>query len=216
MKNIFKMSLFMPPISPIKDKKTGKVTQAATLVPLQTVDLQKVYQLITANERLAKLTDDIRQAAERNDNDACRIMKQQTLPYVTPCGIFSRRRSDCLTETSGLVVVDIDHLESAEETELLRQQLFDDPYLKPALVFISPTGRGVKAFVPCAAGQHASDAVRWAMDYVHCMYDTDTPQTGKGVDTSGKDTVRACFLCHDEGALMRREGDNAGMCKLAN
>ncbi len=203
MKNIFKMSLFMPPISPIKDPATGKTAKAATLVPLRTVDLPEVYQLITANERLAALTNDIRLAALRNDNDACRLMKQQTLPYVTPCGIFSRRRSDCLTETSGLVVVDIDHLESAEETETLRQQLFDDPYLKPALVFVSPTGRGVKAFVPCAAGQSAQDAVRWAMDYVHCMYDTGTPRSGKGVDTSGKDTVRACFLCHDEGALIR-------------
>lgn len=203
MKNIFKMSLFMPPISPIKDPATGKMARAATLVPLRTVDLPEVYQLITANERLAALTNEIRLAALRNDNDACRLMKQQTLPYVTPCGIFSRRRSDCLMETSGLVVVDIDHLESAEETETLRQQLFDDPYLKPALVFVSPTGRGVKAFVPCAAGQSAQDAVRWAMDYVHCMYDTGTPRSGKGVDTSGKDTVRACFLCHDEGALIR-------------
>lgn len=194
----------MPPISPIKDKMTGKVEKKATIVPLRTVDLPEVYQLITANERLAELTDGIRLAALRNDNDACRLMKQQTLPYVTPCGIFSRRRSDCLTETSGLVVVDIDHLESDEEAEKLRQQLFDDPYLRPALVFVSPTGRGVKAFVPCAEGQDAREAVGWAMDYVHCMYDTGTPQAGKGVDTSGKDTVRACFLCHDEGALMRR------------
>lgn len=203
MKNIFKMSLFMPPISPVRDRMTGKVTKAATLVPLRTVDLAEVYRLITANKRLAELTAGIRQAALRNDNDACRLMKQQTLPYVTPCGIFSRRRSDCLTETSGLVVVDIDHLESTEEAETLRRRLFDDPYLRPALVFVSPTGRGVKAFVPCAAGQNAPDAVRCAMDYVHCMYDADTPQPGKGVDTSGKDTVRACFLCHDRGALMR-------------
>ncbi|WP_308761067.1 BT4734/BF3469 family protein [uncultured Bacteroides sp.] len=204
MENFFKMSLFMPPISPIKDQATGKVTKPASLVPLQTVDLTQVYQLITANERLARLTDDIRRAAERNDSDAVRLMKQQTLPYVTPCGIFSRRRSDCLREASGLVVVDIDHLESAEEAGLLRQQLFDDPYLQPLLVFVSPTGRGVKAFVPYAAGQDASDAVCRAMDYVHCMYGTDAPRSGKGVDTSGKDIVRSCFLCHDEKALMRR------------
>lgn len=155
MEKIFKMSLFMPPISPIKDKTTGKTVKAATLVPLRTVDLQEVYQLITADGHLAKLTSDIRQATQRNDNDTCRLLKQQTLPYVTPCGIFSRRRSDCLTEASGLVVIDIDHLESAEETEALRQELFDDPYLQPALVFVSPTGRGVKAFVPYPSGQEA-------------------------------------------------------------
>ncbi len=132
------------------------------------------------------------------------MLKQQTLPYVTPCGVFTRRRSDCLTESSGLVVVDIDHLESAEETENLRQKLFDDPYLCPALVFVSPTGRGVKAFVPCPAGQDSTEAVRWAMNYVHCMYDAENTQPGKGVDTSGKDLVRACFLCHDPKALLRK------------
>lgn len=203
MENLFKMSLFMPPISPIKDKATGKTVKNATLTPLRTVGLSEVYQLITSNERLAALTLEVRNAALKGDDNACRLLKQQTLPYVTPCGVFTRRRSDCLEEPSGLVVVDIDHLESTEEAEKLRQQLFHDPYLYPALVFISPTGRGVKAFVPCASGQSAADGIRWAMSYVHCMYDTDHRQSGKGVDTSGKDLVRSCFLCHDQGALVR-------------
>ena len=122
---------------------------------------------------------------------------------MTPCGVFTRRRSDCLEEASGLVVVDIDHLESTEEAEILRQELFDDPYLCPALAFISPSGLGVKAFIPHTSGQNATDGIRWAMNYVHCMYDSNHRQPGKGVDTSGKDLVRSCFLCHDEGALLR-------------
>lgn len=207
--NEFKMSLFLAPISPVKDKATGKTVKSATLTPLRTVDLNEVYKLITSNERLAALTLDVQNASLRGDDNTCRLLKQQTLPYVTPCGVFTRRRSDCLEESSGLVVVDIDHLESVEEAEILRQQLFDDPYLCPALVFVSPTGRGVKAFVPCLNGQNPSEGIQWAMSYVHCMYDTDNPQPGKnrqpgkGVDTSGKDPVRACFLCHDSDALIR-------------
>ena len=197
----------MPPISPIKDHSTGRTLKSATLTPLQAVELSEVYKLITANEQLAALTLEVRNAAMRGDDNACRLLKQQTLPYVTPCGIFSRRRSDCLEEPSGLVVVDIDHLESSEEAEILRQQLFNDPYLCPALVFISPTGRGVKAFVPHPTGQSAADGIRWAMSYVHCMYDSDHRQSGKGVDTSGKDLVRSCFLCHDRGALYRMKNE---------
>ena len=204
MPKSFKMSLFMPPISPMKDGATGKTVKSATLTPLRTLELNEVYQLITANKRLITLTQAIREAALQGDDNNCRMLKQQTLPYVTPCGVFTRRRSDCLTESSGLVVVDIDHLESAEETENLRQQLFDDPYLCPALVFISPTGRGVKAFVPCLHGQNPAEGIQWAMNYVHCMYDTENTQPGKGVDTSGKDLVRACFLCHDPKALLRK------------
>lgn len=205
MTNLFKMSLFMPPISPIKDQATGKTVKNATLTPLRTVTLAEVYKIITSNERLAALTLEVRNAAQQGDENACRLLKQQKLPYVTPCGIFTRRRSDCLQESSGLVVVDIDHLESTEEAERLRQKLFDDPYLHPALVFISPTGRGVKAFVPCANSQNSAEGIRWAMNYVHCMYDTDHQQPGKGVDTSGKDPVRACFLCHDPKALINYE-----------
>lgn len=207
MENSFRMSLFMPPISPIKDKATGRIVKNATLTLLRTVELNEVYKLVTANAKLAALTLAVRNAVQQGDDSVCRLLKQQTLPYVTPCGVFTRRRSDCIEETSGLVVVDVDHLESNEEAKKLRQLLFEDPYLHPALVFISPTGKGVKAFVPCAPGQSATDGIRWAMSYVHCMYDTDHRNSGKGVDTSGKDLVRSCFLCHDPEALIRTEKD---------
>lgn len=105
MKNTLKMSLFMPPISPVKDAATGKNVKSATLTPLRTMNLEEVYKLITSNEHLATLTLAVRNAALRGDETACRCLKQQTLPYVTPCGVFTRRRSDCLTESSGLVVV---------------------------------------------------------------------------------------------------------------
>lgn len=194
----------MPPISPMKDGATGKTVKSATLTPLRTLELNEVYQLITANKRLITLTQAIREAALQGDDNNYRMLKQQTLPYVTPCGVFTRRRSDCLKLPSGLVVVDVDHLESPDEAGRLKQLLFKDPYLAPVLVFISPTGRGVKAFVPCPIGKDSTEAVRWAMNYVHCMYDTENTQPGKGVDTSGKDLVRACFLCHDPKALLRK------------
>ena len=201
--NEFKMSLFLAPISPVKDGGTGQIIKPATLKPYKTMTLQEVYRTITANTRLQLLTDRVRRAFDSGDLSAYRALKQELLPYVTPCGTFGRRRSDSLLEASGLVVVDIDHLESAEEAENLKQQLFVDSYLRPTLVFVSPTGRGVKAFVPYASGQTASEGIGWAMSYVHCMYDADYRQPGKGVDTSGKDPVRACFLCHDPGALLR-------------
>lgn len=37
MKNTLKMSLFMPPISPVKDAATGKNVKSATLTPLRTM-----------------------------------------------------------------------------------------------------------------------------------------------------------------------------------
>ena len=50
------------------------------------------------------------------------------------------------------------------------------------------------------------------MNYVKTVYDSHSNSAdnkknhpGKGVDRSGKDLVRACFLSYDEEALIRRE-----------
>lgn len=208
--NDFKMSLFLAPISPVRSADTGQISKPATLKPYKALTVQEVYRTITTNKRLELLTAQVRQAAESGDVKAYRKLKQELLPYVTPCGTFSYRRGDCLIQPSGLIVVDIDHLDSVEEAEELRQQLFDDKFLSPELVFISPCGRGVKAFVPYDLDrlpnirQNAAESVYWAMDYVQCAYAGGNLHSDKGVDPSGKDLVRACFLSYDEKAMRRR------------
>lgn len=219
--NQFKMSLFLPPISPVKDSTTGRIIQPPTLTPYKEITLQEVYKLITSSERLKTLTETVRRATENGDEKVYRMLKQQTLPYVTPCGVFSYRKSDSLTGPSGLIVVDIDHLDSRREAEKLKRQLFDDLLLRPVLAFTSPSGHGVKAFIPYDLAripdtkQNTSENIYWAMNYVQAIYDfhsshpdredKKTNHSGKGVDRSGKDLVRACFLSYDEEALIRRE-----------
>ncbi len=219
--NQFKMSLFLPPISPVKDSTTGRIIQPPTLTPYKEITLQEVYKLITSSERLKTLTETVRRATENGDEKVYRMLKQQTLPYVTPCGVFSYRKSDSLTGPSGLIVVDIDPLDSRREAEKLKRQLFDDLLLRPVLAFTSPSGHGVKAFIPYDLAripdtkQNTSENIHWAMNYVQAIYDfhsshpdredKKTNHSGKGVDRSGKDLVRACFLSYDEEALIRRE-----------
>ena len=215
------MSLFLPPISPVKDSTTGRIIQPPTLTPYKEITLQEVYKLITSSKRLKTLTETVRRAAENGDEKVYRMLKQQTLPYVTPCGVFSYRKSDSLTGPSGLIVVDIDHLDSRQEAEKLKRQLFDDLLLRPVLAFTSPSGHGVKAFIPYDLAripdtkQNTSENIHWAMNYVQAIYDfhsshpdredKKTNHSGKGVDRSGKDLVRACFLSYDEETLIRRE-----------
>ena len=62
--NEFRMSLFLAPISPVKDDETGKVVKPATLTPYKTTDLQEVYKIITTNEQLKQLTGQVRMAVE--------------------------------------------------------------------------------------------------------------------------------------------------------
>ena len=193
MQNFFRMSYFMPPIAPIRNEQ-GQTVTPATLTP-------------TCNENLKVLTTQVRSTGD------LRMAKVSLLPYVTPCGIFSRRSSKFFTSPSGLVVVDIDNLDSYQKAVEMRRTLFDDPFLRPVLAFISPSSRGVKTFVPYSKlytddqSRNVRESMNWAMQYVEMTYGSEMNSSietvQKAVDTSGKDIVRACFLSHDPQALFR-------------
>lgn len=209
MTNDFRMSYFLPPIAPIRNEQ-GRMVTPATLIPCCEVSVEQVFQLITCNESLKTLTEQVRNAEDM------RTAKTSLLPFVTPCGTFSRRNSQCLIAPSQLVVVDIDHLSSYEEAVEMRSELFNDAFFRPVLTFISPSGRGVKAFVPYPHLPVTDDAnsirenMKLAMMYTVLLYGTgrETPPPSgeklKGVDFSGKDIVRSCFLSHDAGAMFRK------------
>ena len=55
------MSYFMPPIAPIKDKQ-GRLMTPPTLIPFCEVSIEQVFQMITCNENLKALTDQVRNA----------------------------------------------------------------------------------------------------------------------------------------------------------
>ena len=198
------ISYFEPPVAPIRDKQ-GRTVRPASLMPQTSLTLGQVYQLITANEPLRQLTVQVRQASDLG------LAKRSLLPYVTPFGTFSRRRCENLLAFSGLLPIDVDKLESGEEAEHIKQALFSDPYLDARLVFVSPSGKGVKAFIPWPShrlteednpARLASVYTTQAMEYVRCMYELHPDSRRRGVDVSGKDVVRACYLCHDEKALI--------------
>ena len=96
------MSLFAAPISPVKDSLTGRVSRPATVYPSREVTLQEVARLITGDPALERLTRQLRLPLETGDKERFSELKRQTLPYVTPCGAFSYRKSDRLLAPSGL------------------------------------------------------------------------------------------------------------------
>ena len=189
MPNNYRMSYFMPPIAPIKDKQ-GRLMTPPTLIPFCEVSIEQVFQMITCNENLKALTEQV-----RNSED-----------------IRTRRSSKDFVSPSHLVIVDVDGLHSYQEAVEMRRMLYDDPLLQPVLTFVSPSGLGVKAFVPCHYSsttndiQNITDNMSWAMRYVETAYNTVTAvssETKSKVDFSGKDLVRACFLSYDPEALFR-------------
>ena len=91
MTNDFRMSYFMPPIAPIKNEQ-GRIVTPATLIPSCEVSIEQVFQMITCNENLKILTEQV-----RNSGDI-RTAKASLLPYV--CLLYT---SDAADERSSVV-----------------------------------------------------------------------------------------------------------------
>ncbi len=181
--NMYRMSFFNAPLTNTQ--------------PSKSITAEELFLFITTDANLKAATENVRSAPDYGE------AKKRLLPFVTPCGIFSRRSKDNLTELSGLIPIDIDGLATRQEAEDLRDELFADNRLEPVLCFVSPSGRGVKAFVPYVIEDHpdrplpdvVSEIITVAMEYVAAVYGS--------CDTSGKDISRCCLLCHDPNAKFR-------------
>lgn len=169
-------------------------------VPGCVCSLQALHAYMVGNPELAEKT--VRVRAELSDPKRFRQLKQKLLPYVTPAGVFTYCSERGLLIPSGDFVVDLDHLASPEEARDLRDRLFSDELLIPDLAFVSPSGTGVKLFIPYrlpidrTVEESFDTAMHAAWDYLRFKY-------GLKIDESNADLSRACFICHDEEAKLR-------------
>jgi len=153
-------------------------------IPHKSISLLDAYNYIVgdyAKERTEKLRSikDIKQA---------RQYKTSTFDYCSFSGMFQTRNDKALISHSGLLCVDFDHLQSVD---LLRNQLLHDEYFETQLLFVSPSGDGLKWIISIDVNQtsHGNYFVAVA-NYLLQTY-------GIAVDKSGRDISRACFLPHD-------------------
>ncbi|MCE5331490.1 MAG: virulence protein E [Bacteroidales bacterium] len=122
-----------------------------------------------------------------------RRFKASTFDYCTFSGIFQTRNDKALISHSGLLCVDFDHLQSVD---LLRKQLLQDEYFETQLLFVSPSGDGLKWIISIDSKQIThSNYFAAVANYIQQTY-------GVEVDKSGRDISRACFLSHDPQAYI--------------
>jgi len=124
---------------------------------------------------------------------AARQFKASTFDYCTFSGTFQTRNDKALISHSGLLCIDFDHLQSVD---LLRKQLLQDEYFETQLLFVSPSGDGLKWIISIDTRQttHA--------DYFAAVANYILQTYGVAVDKSGRDISRACFLPHDPQAYI--------------
>jgi len=158
-------------------------------VPHKSATLLQIYNAITG-DFYKERTDKLRSIA---DPKQARHFKANNFDYCTFSGTFSSRNDKNLMQHSGLLAVDFDHLPNLSE---VCQALLADEYFDTQLLFISPSGDGLKWIIPIdTSSTPHSEYFAAVANYILQTYSIE-------VDKSGRDVSRACFLAHDPNAFI--------------
>jgi hypothetical protein len=165
-------------------------------IPHKSICLLDAYNYIVgdyAKQRTEKLRSLLSQLPPSGGQGAARQFKASTFDYCTFSGMFQTRNDKALISHSGLLCIDFDHLQSVD---LLRKQLLQDEYFDTQMLFVSPSGDGLKWIISIDTNQSThSNYFAAVANYIQQTY-------GVEVDKSGRDISRACFLPHDPQAYI--------------
>ena len=158
-------------------------------LPSNIISLKECYNLIKS--RYQKETNYLRSLSQADYKKE----KGRILDYVTFAGRFGKRKTASLTELSGYMCLDFDHLNNLAAK---KRKLIDDPFLIVQLVFVSPSGDGLKVIVdnPYNSGEYSTDYKK-VERYIWRRYGLQIDKTS--------DVVRACFLCNDPDVWIRQK-----------
>ena len=158
-------------------------------IPHKTVSLVQVYNAITG-EYYKQHTEKLRSIS---DTVQARKYKAANFDYCTFSGVFTARNDKSLITHSELMCIDFDHVQN---TDTLRQALLADEYFDTQLLFVSPSGDGLKWIIEIDT-RKASHGEYFASvaNYILQTYSFE-------VDKSGKDISRACFIPFDPNAFI--------------
>lgn len=142
------------------------------------------YAAIKSN-KYKRQTEELRSISEV---ESARKYKAVHFDYVTFSGLFSKRTDAALIRHSGLITLDFDHVSNLQE---LSDLLLRDRYFETELMFVSPSGDGLKWIISIDLKEcNHQDWFKAIAAYLKASYQLE-------VDKSGKDISRACFLPFD-------------------
>lgn len=153
------------------------------------------YKDITLSDVAKVIKDDFFKDATNalrsfDDKDEAKEYKVKTFDYTTFSGVFSKREAISLIEYSSLIALDFDHV----DVDDVKNKLLTQTDVDTVLLFISPSGDGIKWIVPSTNADEHLQVFRMYQRYCKDKFNLD-------VDKSGKDIARACFIPHDENVV---------------
>jgi hypothetical protein len=169
--------------------------------PQASTDLEAVIKRVQNCPDLKARTRPIRVAVQKaneaggEDTKAKQAIseRKKKLPLITPSGVFTTRNKSGIQAYSGIVCGDLDHL--GDQIEPIRDRLLNDNHL--VALFRSPSGTGLKLFYRVGEDRERHP------EYFDVVAQHIKTLCGAEVDPATRDIARACYLCHDEGAVYR-------------
>ena len=131
---------------------------------------------------------------------------KERFPAIIPAAHFDGlgRRTEHVSDLSGLVVIDLGHLDQEEASRTLVDLQSLDSCV---LCFLSPSGAGVKALI--AVEPVPADVTEYTQAWQDTANFLASHLSGsQAVDPSGKDATRLCFLSHDPEAYLNPAPDS--------
>jgi len=174
----------------------NKITQFKD--PLSKISIQQLFNYITDNEELKKISLPIRNLYLLDKTSYNKMKKE--LPYVVPSIFHPPYRSSENFGYSQLLILDIDHISQTQKNiQEIIQSIKNDPRI--LLFFTSPSGDGLKIFFylkdRCSSKEVYSQFYKqFSLQFAN-QYNLLTT-----IDKSTSDVTRACFLCHDPHAYL--------------
>ena len=158
--------------------------------PINNTKPSNIFTLMDAYNYVigSRAIHNTRQLRAIKDSNYAKKFKASHFDYCTFSGTFQYRNDKALIKQSGLLCVDFDHLDNIEE---VKNKLLQDEYFDTMLMFVSPSGNGLKWIVEIdiekASHKDWFNAISNYLMHTHSLH----------ADKSGKDISRACFLPHD-------------------
>lgn len=154
----------------------------ANIYPLKDISLIQAFKAIKS-DHFAALINQLRSI---EDKTQARQFKATKLPYFTFSGTFEKRNDDSLKKHSGYACLDFDHVPNVQE---LKAKLVKDRNLDPQLIFVSPTGNGLKCVVNIDLNFTHTANYDSIKKYILAEYKIEIDKT--------QDVSRACFVSFD-------------------
>lgn len=157
--------------------------------PLRAITPPDIYRYIVGHYAKAH-TEKLRSI---NDKNEARKYKAAHFDYCTFSGLFRTRSKSDLLLQSDLLCLDFDHV---ADIPYLKERLLNDPCFETELLFVSPSGDGIKWIIEI--DYKGFEHSRFFASVANYLVSNGYPEP----DTSGSDISRSCFIPYDPDAYI--------------